>query len=158
MVRWRDAFPECERPQDISGILQEYQEKYYPQAKRVEVQVIEGAHVAPEADAPSFLRAGLGLLEQLDDSVLIEKRRAYAMRDQEHLTMEELEAGLDNIRRSPKDNGELEMIVRRPRRTSARSWRWANLTWMEGLKGDNWRARGSSMTPTARLTQIHSST
>lgn len=73
VVRWRDAFPECERPQDISGILQEYQEKYYPQARRVEVQVIEGAHVAPEADAPSFLRVGLGLLEQLDGTALNSK-------------------------------------------------------------------------------------
>ena len=31
-----------------------------------------------------------------------------------HLTMNELEAGLDEIRRSPKDGGVLEMIVRRP--------------------------------------------
>jgi hypothetical protein len=31
------------------------------------VQVIEGAHVGPEIDAPSFLQAGLGLLGQLDE-------------------------------------------------------------------------------------------
>ncbi len=32
-----------------------------------------------------------------------------------YLTTEELEAGLENIRQSPKDNGILELIVRRPR-------------------------------------------
>ena len=32
-----------------------------------------------------------------------------------HLTMAELEAGLDEIRQSPKDAGVLELIVRRPR-------------------------------------------
>ena len=31
-----------------------------------------------------------------------------------HLTMEELEAGLDEIRRAPKDEGVLQLIVRRP--------------------------------------------
>ncbi len=31
-----------------------------------------------------------------------------------HLTMEQLEAGLDAIRDSPKDRGALRMIVRRP--------------------------------------------
>ena len=31
-----------------------------------------------------------------------------------HLSTSELEAGLDEIRRAPKDNGVLEMIVRRP--------------------------------------------
>ena len=31
-----------------------------------------------------------------------------------HLTTEELEAGFENIRQSPKDNGTLDMIVRRP--------------------------------------------
>ncbi len=32
-----------------------------------------------------------------------------------YITMEEIEAGLDKIRQSPKDTGVLEMIVRRPR-------------------------------------------
>ena len=32
----------------------------------------------------------------------------------EHLTREQLEAGLDEIRRSPKDKGVLNLIVRRP--------------------------------------------
>ena len=31
-----------------------------------------------------------------------------------HLTMAELEAGLDEIRRAPRDEGVLQLIVRRP--------------------------------------------
>jgi hypothetical protein len=67
VVRWRDAFPECDRPQDISTSLAKYQKKNFPSARHVEVQIVEGAHVAPEVDAPSFLQTGLGLLEQLDE-------------------------------------------------------------------------------------------
>ena len=37
------------------------------------------------------------------------------MDDVRHLSMTELEAGLDEIRRSPSDGGVLELIVRRPR-------------------------------------------
>lgn len=68
VVRWRDAFPECERPQNISRVLAAYRKKNFPQARRVEVQVIEGTHVAPEVDAPTFLQTGLSLLGQWDDS------------------------------------------------------------------------------------------
>ena len=32
----------------------------------------------------------------------------------EQQTSEDLEAGLDEVRRSPRDNGTLELIVRRP--------------------------------------------
>jgi pimeloyl-ACP methyl ester carboxylesterase len=67
VVRWGDLFPECDRPQDIPNFLAAYQEKNLPLASRVEVQVLEGSHVAPETDAPSFLQTGLGLLGQLDE-------------------------------------------------------------------------------------------
>jgi hypothetical protein len=43
------------------------EEKNFPLAQRIEVRVIEGANIAPEVDAPSFLQIGLGLLEQLDE-------------------------------------------------------------------------------------------
>jgi len=33
-----------------------------------------------------------------------------------HLTRAELEAGLDHIRQSPRDNGVIELIVCRPRK------------------------------------------
>jgi pimeloyl-ACP methyl ester carboxylesterase len=67
VVRWRDVFPECDRPQDIPQFLAEYKEKNFPLASRVEVQVARGSHVAPEANAPSFLQVGLSLLEQLGE-------------------------------------------------------------------------------------------
>jgi pimeloyl-ACP methyl ester carboxylesterase len=70
VVRWHDLFPECERSQSIARSLAAYQQKTFPRARRVEVQVIAGNHVAPEVDAPTFLQTGLRLLGQLDDSAL----------------------------------------------------------------------------------------
>jgi hypothetical protein len=63
-----------------------------------------------------------------------------------HLTMTELEAGLDEIRQSPKDEGVLELIVRRPRTGKREILEEAELDLAEGLVGDNWRTRGSSLT------------
>jgi hypothetical protein len=64
-----------------------------------------------------------------------------------HMTMAELEAGLDQIRRSPKDTGLLELIVRRPRIDVREVLAEGELHPSEGLVGDNWRERGSSRTP-----------
>ena len=63
-----------------------------------------------------------------------------------HLTMEELEAGLDHIRQSPKDEGLLQLIVRRPRVDEREILEEAELTLSEGLVGDSWKIRGSSRT------------
>ncbi len=63
-----------------------------------------------------------------------------------HLTMEELAAGLDEIRQSPKDEGVLEMIVRRPRTGEREVLEEGEFDLIEGLVGDNWRTRGSSRT------------
>ena len=63
-----------------------------------------------------------------------------------HLTMEELEAGLDEIRASPKDDGVLEMIVRRPQTGEREILEAGELDLIEGLAGDNWKTRGSSLT------------
>jgi len=60
-----------------------------------------------------------------------------------HLSMKELEAGLDHIRQSPKDNGKLEMIVQRPRDDQRQVVESAELDLSEGLIGDNWKIRGS---------------
>jgi hypothetical protein len=68
------------------------------------------------------------------------------MKDAKHLTMEQLEAGLDHIRRSPDDNGVLEMIVRRPRTDERQVLEVGELDRTEGLKGDNWSTRGSALT------------
>jgi hypothetical protein len=62
------------------------------------------------------------------------------------LTMTELEAGLDAIRQSPTDAGVLELIVRRPQMGEREVLGVGELHRVEGLVGDNWRARGSSRT------------
>ena len=63
-----------------------------------------------------------------------------------HLSTSELEAGLDEIRRAPKDNGVLEMIVRRPQVGEREILPEGELDLSEGLVGDNWRKRGSKTT------------
>ena len=57
--------------------------------------------------------------------------------------MEELEAGLDDIRRSPKDEGALELIVRRPSVGERESLAEGELDVVQGLVGDTWSTRGS---------------
>jgi hypothetical protein len=64
-----------------------------------------------------------------------------------YLTMEELEAGLDFIRQSPREEGVLELIVRRPQDDERESLESGQLNLQSGLLGDNWRTRGSSRTP-----------
>ena len=63
-----------------------------------------------------------------------------------HLTIPELEAGLEDVRRSPKDGGVLEMIVRRPRVGQREVLHEAELDVVEGLVGDNWKMRSSKRT------------
>lgn len=62
------------------------------------------------------------------------------------LTKEELESGLDHIRQSPKDQGVLELIVRRPKENEREVLEEGQLDLKEGLVGDNWRVKGSSRT------------
>ena len=69
------------------------------------------------------------------------------MSDVRHLSMAELEAGLDLIRQSPSDDGVLELIVRRPRQNERDVLVEAQLDLTEGLVGDSWRARGSRHMP-----------
>jgi len=64
-----------------------------------------------------------------------------------HLTMEELESGLDEIRRSPKENGILNLIVRRSGMDQRETLDEGRLDLARGLVGDNWYARGSESTP-----------
>ena len=68
------------------------------------------------------------------------------MTEVKHLTMPELEAGLDEIRQSPKDAGVLEMIVCRPRVDEREVVETGELRLSEGLVGDGWITRGSSST------------
>jgi len=60
--------------------------------------------------------------------------------------MAQLEAALDHIRESPKDNGVVDLIVRRPRVDSREVLDEAQFDVEQGLMGDSWIYRGSSKT------------
>jgi hypothetical protein len=63
-----------------------------------------------------------------------------------YLSTEELEAGLEDIYLSPKDSGTIDMIVCRPDVEKREVLLQAKLDLIEGLVGDNWKARGSAST------------
>jgi MOSC domain-containing protein YiiM len=67
--------------------------------------------------------------------------------DDRHLDRQALEAGLDEIRRSPRDRGTLCMIVRRPQVDARETLEQGELDLAEGLVGDGWAQRGSRKTP-----------
>src|SRR5262249_39232473 len=69
------------------------------------------------------------------------------MKEARHLTMTELETGLDTIRQSPKDEGAIALIVRSPQINAREALGEGELDLVEGLVGDAWRGRGSSGTP-----------
>jgi hypothetical protein len=58
--------------------------------------------------------------------------------------MEELEAGLVEIARAPKDEGVLDLIVRRPRPGEREILQEGALDVREGLVGDSWKGRKST--------------
>jgi MOSC domain-containing protein YiiM len=64
----------------------------------------------------------------------------------QHLDTEQLEAGLDEILRSPADEGTVELIVRRPVVDERDVVEEAELDLAVGLVGDSWHARGSRST------------
>lgn len=68
------------------------------------------------------------------------------MDTERYLSTNELEAGLEHICQSPKDDGVLKMIVRRPQDDERESVDEAELTLVDGLVGDNWKMRGSKHT------------
>ncbi len=62
------------------------------------------------------------------------------------LNTQELEDGLDHIFESPKDEGVLELIVRRPDVDQREVLEEGHLDTRHGLVGDNWLAKGSRHT------------
>ena len=64
-----------------------------------------------------------------------------------HLSTDELEPGLDEIRRAPVDKGVVELIVRRPAEGEREVLAEGVLDLDEGLVGDRWSAHPSSKTP-----------
>ena len=71
-----------------------------------------------------------------------------------HLTMSEMEENLDEIRNSPRNEGRLSLIVRRPRSGEREVIEEAELSVDEGLAGDNWSERtpGVPLDPERQLT------
>ncbi|MXY92563.1 MAG: MOSC domain-containing protein [Caldilineaceae bacterium SB0664_bin_27] len=71
-----------------------------------------------------------------------------------HLEMAELEQNLEEIRRSPKSEGKLALIVRRPRSGKREVIEAGELSVAEGLVGDNWSTRSpdAALEPERQLT------
>jgi hypothetical protein len=64
-----------------------------------------------------------------------------------HLSADELAAGLAALEPSPREQGVLRLIVRRPRTGQREIIDEGELDTVTGLVGDNWQHRGSSRTP-----------
>ncbi len=64
----------------------------------------------------------------------------------QHLTEDQLLAGLDLIRDSPSELGRLELIVQRPAEDERVVLEVGELNTEEGLAGDSWNRRGSRRT------------
>lgn len=64
-----------------------------------------------------------------------------------HLTTAQLEAALADLTTAPRDEGRLDMIVRRPAVGEREVLEEGVLDLAEGLVGDTWRARPSSRMP-----------
>ena len=78
---------------------------------------------------------------------MLSKHSAFTKVGMEHSTLEELEAGLEEIRQSPQDEGVLRLIVRRPQTGAREVLEEGELHLTEGLVGDNWSTRRSSPAP-----------
>jgi len=65
-----------------------------------------------------------------------------------HLATPDLHAGLDHIRAAPKDDGVVELIVRRPAEDEREVLDEAYLDAADGLVGDTWNVRISKRTGT----------
>ena len=63
-----------------------------------------------------------------------------------HTTAAQLTAAMDGIRQSPKDNGTIELIQRRPDTDLREVIEQAELDTSLGMIGDNWKLKGSRKT------------
>lgn len=71
-----------------------------------------------------------------------------------HLNMAELEGNLEDIKSSPKEEGQLTLIVKRPQSGEREVVEEGELSVAEGLVGDNWSTRtpGVPLEPERQLT------
>ena len=67
-----------------------------------------------------------------------------------HLSADELAAGLAGLEPSPREEGVVRLIVRRPRTGQREVIEEGELDTVTGLVGDNWQYRGSSRTADGR--------
>jgi MOSC domain-containing protein YiiM len=74
------------------------------------------------------------------------------MAEPKHLTTAELEAGLAHVTSSPKNDGTIEVIVRRPDRDQREILHQAELSPECGVGGDNWRLRSATPNAATQLT------
>jgi MOSC domain-containing protein YiiM len=72
-----------------------------------------------------------------------------------HLTRSELEAGLDLIRKSPTDDGVVELIVSRPQPGAREVLDEAQLDPAAGLIADSWATRDAAPDPATQLTVMN---
>jgi hypothetical protein len=56
VIRWRDVLPACDQPGDIPAALPDFKAGNHRQAKSVEFAVVQGNHLAPEADSTTGMR------------------------------------------------------------------------------------------------------
>jgi MOSC domain-containing protein YiiM len=70
-----------------------------------------------------------------------------------HLELSVLEAGLDEIRQAPLDEGRVELVVRRPVEDEREILTEAYLDLAEGLVGDDWLRRSGN--PEAQVTVMN---
>lgn len=82
-----------------------------------------------------------------DGAVILGAMNLFPDIEIRHLTMPELEAALDHLRAAPKNDGVVELIVRRPRVDHREVLEQAELDPVQGLLGDSWSMRPSSKTP-----------
>jgi hypothetical protein len=85
-------------------------------------------------------------IKTLDNKFLSAQSKSIVA-DVKHLTLEQMQAGLEKIRQSPKAEGVLRLIVRRPESERREVLEDGRLDPQNGLVGDNWKMRGSRSTP-----------
>lgn len=73
-----------------------------------------------------------------------------------HKTIQELEAGLAEVRMSPAERGVVELIVRRPDVGEREVVDTGVIDTELGLEGDSWSTRGTSPNPKAQITLMNS--
>ena len=78
------------------------------------------------------------------------------MENLQYTNMEELAVGLEIVQKSPKDRGEIKLIVRRPNINEREIIQQAILDPEQGLVGDNWRNRDGKPHPDRQLTIMNS--